>query len=108
MNEHWIDEHKEQLREKANQFGFKMSISGSEVGPVEFEHSDGSEISFVDTSDKTGTYGVEYVPSEESIAAVKLNKQSFTVGDYHHDSWGTKKRGTECIINIMEQHAKKN
>lgn len=108
MVAHWIGEHESKLRERAEKFGFEVDVADSEAGPIVIEHQDGSEITIVNASDRTGTYGVDYIVDDEASAGVKMNKSSFTVGDYHHESWGSKDGAVEWTINIMKQHSKNN
>lgn len=108
MVKHWIGEHEEKLRKKAERFNFDIDIPESDSGPIELVHRDGSEISVVDTSDRTGTFGVEYTPGDRVNPAVKLNRSSYRVGDYHHESWSQKDDAVEWVVNIMDQHDTKN
>lgn len=108
MVEHWIGEHEEKLRNKAERFNFDINMPETDSGPIELEYSDGSEVSLVDTSDTTGTFGVEYTPGDKVNPAVKLNRSSYRVGDYHHESWGTKDGAVDWVVNIMKQHDTKN
>lgn len=105
---HWAAESFDEFESTVDGTGWSFDKPSSDEGPVEFETEDGSEVSFTDSRDRTGTVAVEYTPSEEVTPAVTLNKNGGWMGDYHHKSFTDVGKAVEWVVHILEKHEEDN
>lgn len=73
---HWAHEHYDALEEAISETEWSIDKPSSDKGPVVFNHSDGSEISFVNSS-ISGGFALEYQPENDDVDIFKDKHQSF-------------------------------
>ena len=64
---HWAADYETQLESKLQGTGWSKAANNSDEGPVVCKHTDGSELSMVNSS-ITGMFAIEYLPAEGTRA----------------------------------------
>lgn len=85
------------VSESAAGTGWSVKRIDSNDGPYKLIHDDGSEITVVNSKDRTGTIRLTYEASDSATEAFKDNVSDTSMGNIF-----------EFVVHILERHEKLN
>lgn len=94
---HWASQKFSELERAVSGTGWMFNKPSSDKGPVVFNHTDGSEVSFVSSS-ISGGFAVEYEPASGVTEAITA----------HHTSWADLNNAMEWVVHTLERHESVN
>lgn len=94
---HWASQHFDTLESTIDGTNWTMDKPSSDGGPVIFNHSDGSEISIINST-ISGGFAINYDPSNDEV----------DIFDNKHQSFADLDRMIEMAQHILNRHHKKN
>lgn len=94
---HWASEKFDTLEDTISSTGWGIDKPSSDKGPVVFKHSDGSELSLVNSS-ISGGFALEYEPANDDVDIFKDKHQSFR----------SLSNAVEMTEHILSRHENRN